>query len=344
MTKISLISNSTTSFMLELFESKLPPQYKIDLWANKIIADKYPYIKTSSFSKKSTGGLLFIVDAIFSIYICFRLLISGTRIIVFDTAHISNLPLAVLLKLFRRKQIFTIHDWTPHPGQNNSATHLYNKYVKKYLADGFIVYSTTPPQEKPVFQLTLGGLSEKKQTRLEPSGDVLFFGRIEPYKGINNLIAITNEMRLRNMKNKVVVAGSGRDEHLPLLDKIENTQIINHFIEDIEMDELFNKAAVCVMPYNSATQSAVSLLAYSYGIPVVAYDVGNLREDIEQGKTGFFVSHDEASTFCDRIQDTLNNGQEMQKNVIWRFNQKHSSSAVSSKFYQLMRRIEKLYT
>jgi glycosyltransferase involved in cell wall biosynthesis len=344
MNQICLISNSTTSVMAELFEAKLPPQGNILLLANKKIADKYSYVKTSSFSKTSTGGLWFIVDAIFSFYICFYLLLKNTRVIIFDTAHISNIPLSILWKLLRRKQIFTIHDWTPHPGRNHSATHLYNKYVKKYLADGFIVYSTTPQQEKPVIQLTLGGLSDKKQTRLDPSGDVLFFGRIEPYKGIANLIDITKEMRVRNMKNKVIVAGSGKDEHLPLLNKIDNTQIINRFIKDHEMDGLFRKAAVCVMPYNSATQSAVSLLAYSYGVPVVTYDVGNLREDIEQGKTGFAVPHDEASTFCDRIQDTLNNGQEMQKNVIRRFNELHSSSAVSSKFYQLMRRIKKLYS
>lgn len=344
MTKVCLISNSTTAVMAELFEAKLPLESDISLFANKAIAKKYDYVKTSSFSKTSTGGIWFLLDALFSFYLCFHLLLKNNRIIVFDTAHISNIPLAILWKLFRRKQIFTIHDWMPHPGQNNSVTLLYNKFVKKYLADGFIVYSTIPAQEKPVFQLTLGGLSEKRQTKLNASGDILFFGRIEPYKGLDNLVDITQEMRNRNIRNKVVVAGNGKDKHFPLLEKIDNTQIINRFIEDHEMDELFSKAAVCVMPYNSATQSAVSLLAYSYGVPVVAYDVGNLKEDIDQDETGYVVPHGDVTSFCDKIQIALKNGQTLQKNITVRFNAFHSPAAVRTKFYQLMKKLEEQYS
>jgi glycosyltransferase involved in cell wall biosynthesis len=41
-----------------------------------------------------------------------------------------------------------------------------------------------------------------------------------------------------------------------------------------------------VIPYVHIFQSGVPFLAYSYGLPVIATDVGALRDDIVEGRTG----------------------------------------------------------
>ena len=52
--------------------------------------------------------------------------------------------------------------------------------------------------------------------------------------------------------------------------------------------ELYLKAAdVLVLPYKEIFQSGVLFLAYSFGLPVVATDVGSFREEIVEGSTGF---------------------------------------------------------
>ena len=49
----------------------------------------------------------------------------------------------------------------------------------------------------------------------------------------------------------------------------------------------FNAADVIVLPYLRIFQSGVLFLAYSFGLPVIATDVGSLKEDVVEGRTGF---------------------------------------------------------
>jgi glycosyltransferase involved in cell wall biosynthesis len=55
-----------------------------------------------------------------------------------------------------------------------------------------------------------------------------------------------------------------------------------------EQTELFFKAAdVLVLPYTHIFQSGVLFLGYSFGLPVIATDVGSLKLEIVGGDTGF---------------------------------------------------------
>jgi glycosyltransferase involved in cell wall biosynthesis len=59
------------------------------------------------------------------------------------------------------------------------------------------------------------------------------------------------------------------------------------FIPDEELELYLKAADVAVLPYTRIFQSGVLFLAYSFGLPVIASDVGSLREDIVEGETGF---------------------------------------------------------
>lgn len=62
------------------------------------------------------------------------------------------------------------------------------------------------------------------------------------------------------------------------------------FIRDDETELYFKAADVLVLPYVDVFQSGVLFLAYNFGLPVVATDVGSLRSDIVEGETGYICS------------------------------------------------------
>ena len=64
-------------------------------------------------------------------------------------------------------------------------------------------------------------------------------------------------------------------------------------IADDEAEALFRSAAVLVLPYRDATQSALVAAAYAFGVPVIVTDVGALPEYVVRcdrpGETGWVV-------------------------------------------------------
>ena len=56
---------------------------------------------------------------------------------------------------------------------------------------------------------------------------------------------------------------------------------------DADTEIYFKAADVLVLPYTHVFQSGVLFLGYNFGLPVIASDVGALREDIVEGVTGF---------------------------------------------------------
>jgi glycosyltransferase involved in cell wall biosynthesis len=56
------------------------------------------------------------------------------------------------------------------------------------------------------------------------------------------------------------------------------------------------------LPYRSISQSGVPFLGYSYGLPVIATDVGSLREDIIEGETGFVCNPGDPADLSAKIE------------------------------------------
>lgn len=108
----------------------------------------------------------------------------------------------------------------------------------------------------------------------------LFFGRLEPYKGLDVLVeaGLGLEGQLR-----IVIAGPG---HLPSRLKAvirrhpEWFELRNRFIPDEEVADLFQRSRVLVLPYRQATQSSLPLIAAAFDVPVVATAVGAFIEDV----------------------------------------------------------------
>jgi D-inositol-3-phosphate glycosyltransferase len=127
---------------------------------------------------------------------------------------------------------------------------------------------------------------------------VLFFGRIKPYKGLEYLIAAFQEISKQSNEYRLMIVGSldpvnGESYNSAIRDAIRDCpssrQILlrTEFIPDGEIEIYFKAADVLVLPYTHIYQSGVLVLGYSFGLPVLATDVGSLKEDIIEGETGF---------------------------------------------------------
>jgi len=132
-----------------------------------------------------------------------------------------------------------------------------------------------------------GNVKVKELSGLEDY--VLFFGRIEFYKGIELLYKsfIENE----NLKDvPLVIAGKGNVYFDRDINKESNIFIINRFISDEEMGDLFSKAKIVVLPYTSATQSAVTSLSYYFKKPMIVSNIEGLRDSIIDQKTALLFN------------------------------------------------------
>lgn len=137
----------------------------------------------------------------------------------------------------------------------------------------------------------------------ESGNEVLFFGRIWKYKGLDYLIRAEPLITQQVPDVKFVIAGKGDDfaRYRNAMTHPERFEVHNEFVSYDKQAELFRRASVIVLPYIEATQSGVIPLAYTYGKPVVASAVGGLPSQVEDGKTGFLVPPSDSRALADKI-------------------------------------------
>ena len=142
---------------------------------------------------------------------------------------------------------------------------------------------------------------------------ILFFGKIRPYKGIEHLVAAFKLLSANSAeKYRLIIAGEpnrGATEYLHEIQQFaqrdfnEGQVILRfQFIPDEQMELYFKGADVLVLPYKDIFQSGILFLSYSFGLPVVATDVGSFREDIVEGRTGFLCKPGDPADLAKAIE------------------------------------------
>jgi glycosyltransferase involved in cell wall biosynthesis len=144
----------------------------------------------------------------------------------------------------------------------------------------------------------------------EAERSILFFGAIRPYKGLSYLADAFVSVAGRDPRYKLIIAGEPKagaedyvgevDRKLSALPKAAVLRRMQH-IPDEETELYFKAADLLVLPYTHIFQSGVLVLAYSFGLPVVASDVGCFREDVVAGETGYLCEPCDAASLAQAI-------------------------------------------
>lgn len=202
----------------------------------------------------------------------------------------------------------TVHDVDVHPSYNSFFSTVKDKLKKPYLnralkiADRIVLMSKHSFEDYKVknqqyaYKLSLirlgahipDVLAEQPQEVMGEDDYILFFGRLDKYKGIINLLKAYEISKERNTR-KIVIAGRGTltVEEQAIIDSYPGSiLLIKRYISDNEMIWLFQHANCTVLPYIEASQSGVLSMSYYFGKPVIVSDLDGLTEFVKDGQTG----------------------------------------------------------
>ncbi|ELZ44924.1 lipopolysaccharide transferase family protein [Halorubrum coriense DSM 10284] len=151
-------------------------------------------------------------------------------------------------------------------------------------------------------------------SRQDSEHTVLFFGNIVRYKDLE-LLTKAIELVSENINNLTcIIAGDGdisksaRDQIAQHPDLFE---VRNEFIPNDEVGRLFSRADVLALPYRSRDgkmgHSGVQTIAHSFGLPIVATDVGEFPDLVEGSGAGLTSPEGDYRRFADNLLDILQN-------------------------------------
>ena len=211
--------------------------------------------------------------------------------LIFGEGYPPMIFISLFLKFKKIPLLITLHDPDIHPGnfiekingilrivvlKSASAIHIHSKiFLEKLLNLGISknkIFIIPHGSFAPLF-----ALYKKKEIKKEKT--VLFFGRLEKYKGLEYFV----QAGLKIDGFKFVIAGPGKisSNLLKIIQQNpERFELINKFLTYEEIANLFQKSIVCVLPYIQATQSSIPLISAYFEVPVVATKVGAFVEDI----------------------------------------------------------------
>ncbi len=126
---------------------------------------------------------------------------------------------------------------------------------------------------------------------------ILFFGNLTPSKGVPDLLKAFSQVYAKETLARLMVVGRpskfiDMDALTQLAAELEISEATIFDARYLPMEEvppLMDRATVVMYPYLNSTQSGALQVAYSFGKPVIATNVGGLPEAVEDGKSGFLV-------------------------------------------------------
>lgn len=139
------------------------------------------------------------------------------------------------------------------------------------------------------------------------AGTFLFFGRMEPYKGLRYLLDACDLLRGRGYSFKLIIAGKGPDldHQAARIASSDFVELLNQYVPADQVATLFRRACAVVLPYTDATQSGVAAIALANSRPVIATRTGDLPETVVHGESGLIVPPCDARALADAMGQLL---------------------------------------
>ena len=148
----------------------------------------------------------------------------------------------------------------------------------------------------------------RQQLGLTDDKIILFVGRIEPLKGVAQLLKAMPYLQNIQGVRLVIIGGDEYSQHeIEKLQKLSDDLHIQDsvtFLGLIKHEQLpyfYNAADVCVVPSYYESFGLVALESLACGTPVVATDVGDLKSIIRQGETGYVITDNTPQGLANRI-------------------------------------------
>lgn len=239
----------------------------------------------------------------------FRLLLKEVRAIKAlapDVICNIDLPYDLHYPLFlvwKKRCTVVVHDPFPHSGESSFRGSIKRRIVP-FCCKNFVLLNSRQKNDfcqkyhvspERVFVSSLGPYDYYRdfvpKTGFSQGGRFIFFwGRLSPYKGIDNAIKAFSLIRDKFPDLHFVIGGAGEPcFDLAIVEADNRIDFIHRYLRTEEIVRYASQCQFVVCPYTDATQSGVIQAAFAMGAPVVATDVGNFSEVITDGITGLLV-------------------------------------------------------
>jgi glycosyltransferase involved in cell wall biosynthesis len=214
-------------------------------------------------------------------------------------------------KKIKEKNIKTIiicHNVSEH--ENNRIKEKINRHV---LCNGDILITQSSDESKKLLKIVGDNSKEDHvitgfhptyvdlcfDSRPQAKGEnccptLLFFGFVRKYKGLDVLLEAL-PLVLRKRRVRLMIVGEFWKDKQRYVNKISELELEDHitiidaYVPNEQLGKYFHAADLVVQPYLSASGSGVSQLAYGFGKPVIATNVGSIAEVIVDGVNGRLV-------------------------------------------------------
>ena len=143
----------------------------------------------------------------------------------------------------------------------------------------------------------------KIESDKEVAHKLLFFGNIRRYKGLELLLESIKSLKT-DLQWELCIAGNPEYDISDLIEEtksLRNIQWKTSYIDNRELEELFNQSGIVVMPYLKIDTSGLLYLAKSYGKVIIAPKMGVFEESIIHRKNGLLFSPGDAESLADVI-------------------------------------------
>ncbi|HTC60115.1 MAG TPA: glycosyltransferase [Solirubrobacteraceae bacterium] len=217
----------------------------------------------------------------------------------------SYVLLALAARLSGARIIIEIHEIQDTGEAKLAPVRFYVGHFGRWLmrmADAYIVHSEFDREalgksfdigQRPVRVVRHGPFShyavaESTRLREAPEGmcNILFFGTIRPYKGLEDLVQAF-ELLARDDENCwLTVVGETWEDWTQPIEMIKASKyrdritLVNHYVSDAEVSRWFAGADIVSLPYRRSSASGPLHLTMDAGLPVVVTDVGGLTEAV----------------------------------------------------------------
>ena len=258
------------------------------------------------------------------------------------------------------KVIVTVHDVIPfynRPLEMKALDKIYSK------ADQLLVHTETSKKlfqenyraDTPIRVITQGFCLKSDYCKLDsnkakthfgiPLDSIVFlyYGTIRPSKGIDYLIRAIHKAHKLNHNIYLLAAGALHRVNESELLKLVNDELSPEystvrigFVPQEDEKWYFSAADVLCLPYLEVTQSGVAQLGLMYDLPIIATDVGEMKDVCRNGMNGIIVNSGNTEQLTNAIV-------QLAEDSNFRLQASYKSKELGEKEFSLTVKAQKVY-
>lgn len=261
--------------------------------------------------------------------------------------------------------LYTAHNYLPHNTGSNYKKLFYSiytsvhhitcltNYVRSQICEGMKI---SPERISIIPHTNYSAIIRLKkkddsQSRGKAQINLLFFGLIEPYKGLDILLIAFSKIQYTFPHLHLYICGNpyedfAKYEKIILEYQIDRSRLHLElrYLNIYESIEVIQKSDLVVLPYKESSQSGVIPFVNTLGKPVIATRVGGLPEMILEGQNGYLVEPNNPEELAKRIAFVISSDEQLkilQESTASVAEKLFSSDVIRNEFIKLYTKLQK---